>query len=404
VDDSGPFSGWFGGKILLESAGVVFIGEDGYDASASPGAFTSGDVYSGTLNAAGWTPNEHEGKWVRITSGANDGMIRQVLSNTTDTLNFCACFNAAISTDTWEWVAPKSTLGGAIGFEAIAAPDSSVVGFKFDHMILEDSLEVYGIPAHFHNLYSTGVSLYHYGSGGNCQFELLGNGLNTTTGVSESAPGWSTAGAHCGVRADQISVRGAAVGNVYPLLANQLQMDRCHGLARIGGIRPAGVEWYRSRLTHCSERAGLLIRDSKFDGAGDIEYGVWEITIDCTDQSYGVTFDAIRLDRSKVDMLAVALDDFPRHGVHAVDSTLRVWGIISGVGDTGSGLGVMARWNSMVRILSTVTPTITGDGGEAGVQGAVDTWADIIAGAPLVDANEHATVNVDDLLTDGDWR
>ena len=105
VADTNPNGGVHSGKLLLGAdAKFVLVGEDGYNVVSAGSTFTGGDTKTGVLGAAGWTVNEHAGKWVRITTGADAGFVRSVLRNTADTLYFNVDLANTASGQTWEWV------------------------------------------------------------------------------------------------------------------------------------------------------------------------------------------------------------------------------------------------------------------------------------------------------------
>ena len=64
----------------------------------SKGIATSGTTTSLVDNSKSWTPNQYTGYWVRIFSGTGDGQLRQIVSNTNNTLTWTSSGTAPDST------------------------------------------------------------------------------------------------------------------------------------------------------------------------------------------------------------------------------------------------------------------------------------------------------------------
>ena len=367
VSAAGPNSGTHGGKVFAGiGAGLALVGEDGYNTTASPGPFTSGDTMTGVRTGAGWTIDEHAGKWVRITSGANVNQIRGVIENTTDTLYFNEAFGTGLTTETWEWVEPKSTVEGALSFSIVAATPTCY-GVRISHLQFDETAwaYVYNAPWQLRNVQKV---LGARGEAINSMsFKMDNIGINPATGADDTSGDGDYGGkggtmfSNTGTNGD-LWLEGYSVDSATCFWAKTMSFFQCQMAGNIGG--GTNQKSRVSKTPTSSAWAVLFERSDCVDATGlnNLEVDALSAGSDC---------DSIRFDRSKGRIHeAVTLSNFKRHGIHAVNSQIVLHNTapakeLSGTGDTGSSSGMKIRWNSACRIgIHLLTePTLSGDGG-----------------------------------------
>lgn len=402
VSDAGVNAGWHAGKMLVgPSAKFVLVGEDGYSVVSAGGTFTSGaDGKSGTLSGAGWTVNEHAGKWARITAGADVGKVRGVLRNTTDTLHFNVDLDNAASGQTWEWVEPKAAVEGyfATAWAAGTPLAGGVVYAHFKHS--GDWLECYGLPCgvQYGNIYNCGgtrVELIR-GAASNT-FSAKALQIDSTTGaeISDGVHRGGLSHDMSGTEDGVIDIDGGVILTAWGWCARGVALTDCDLWESFGG--DGTTDSIRSAVTNPQNADRCLY--FKSCTAHDLGSGIRNILADA--ESGGQ--DGIRALNSYLVLGAGLQADNCVDGLSLRRSKVVMAHGMAGSGNSGWGARIRAA--SQICIDRTVSdPAVTGTSGDATVEFGSSTWANILAGTALVDPVEFCSVYVDtDLIQESGW-
>ena len=363
--DTGPNGGYFSEKFFTVDGSVKFYGEDALDYTGSGGEMvvTSGDVDFSTFSPSpGWTTDEHKGK---LAHDKTAGEIRQILSNTADTLNFVPHFSADTTGDTLEIATQASKIDGYTAFFVTGMGNVTVA--QIDH-IGQDYFEFYG---------SGLLHLSRFCSDGSLWVEGMGAGYR-----------------QCRVRFYGFSEYGPSFldnGGVDHYVENaELQWDR------LGFMR----NWLD--ILHCNIQAwnmdgGVIEGSVTLDTCELVnDYGFGGITIDAG-SSYSYALDIRACKRMRITGVTSLIGGSVA-GMR-VQSSQVIVNNSSLYGSNGS-YGVLLRHGAQLRLKSGATPTVYGATAEVADNAGTSTWAAIQGGTPLVNTNEMTVATVDDIA---DW-
>lgn len=133
------------GRLVIEGTWSAVTPTTGV-ASGAAGSGTSATSLVKPTGAANWTANDLRGKFVRITSGTADGVVRPILSNTTTAIAIHAATGLAEG-DSFEVVTPGTDLGEV-------TLKSNTVDIEFRYIKLERVVSRFGAT-----LYLTGCEI-----------------------------------------------------------------------------------------------------------------------------------------------------------------------------------------------------------------------------------------------------
>jgi len=399
VADTNPNSGIHTGKMLLGAdSKFVLVGEDGYNVVSAGSTFTGGDTKTGTLGAAGWTINDHAGKWVRITTGPDAGYVRSVIRNTADTLYFNVDLANTASGQTWEWVEPNATASGQFTTVWTAGTQDGG-GVTYDHFKHSgDLLEVLGSPGavSFGNLYNVGQSRVNLNKEGGNSFSATAVKTSSTTGddLSDGVDRGGLSHDLSGTENGLLDLQGLNTLDVQGWIAAGLEMSDCSLWGNLGSngdtdtIRASIIN--PSNANRCAMMRMCKVQDST-KGLG--------FYIDS--ESGGQ--DGLRALGSSLILIAGMEANNCVDGLSLIESTIVMSRGMTGTGN--SGWGVRARRGSFIVIDRTTSdPSVTGTSGDVQLDSGPSTWAAILAGTALVDPVEFSSVYVDTtLIQEAGW-
>ena len=398
VADTNPNGGVHAGKVLLGAdAKFVVVGEDGYSSSAG-GTFTGGDTKTGVLGAAGWTVNEHAGKWVRITTGPDAGYVRSVIRNTADTLYLNVDLANTASGQTWEWVEPSATAVGRFATVWTAGTQAGG-GVTYDHFKHSgDLLEVLGAPGavSYGNLYNVGQSRVRLPKGGGNTFSATAVKTSSTTGddLSDGVDRGGVCHDLSGTENGLLDLQGVNAMDVQGWVAAGLEMADCELWGDFGGN--GDTDTIRASIINPSNanRCAMMRMCKVQDAAKGIGFYI--------DAESGGQ-DGLRALGSNLILVAGMVANNCVDGLSLIESTVAMSRGMTGTGN--SGWGLRARRGSFVTIDRTTSdPSVTGTSGDVELDSGSSTWATILGGTALVDPVEMASVYVDTaLIQEAGW-
>ena len=385
VNLAGTLTDW--GAITLSRTALAWLFVDGgTDTTTLAGPYTANihETYSIGLTTAGWTANAYRGYLVKVTSGACNGEIRTIQSHTTTTITPTQNFSTDPGAATFVIVRPTTTLSAS----------STESGLTISN--LGDSVGQITVQ----NIYLTGskAQLRAYTSCGEVAFANVvsdstrnppiavslinalifsSNVYNTTT-----FPFTLNTLYHTGVtvRGDWSTSLYVTAYNVqyfliYGGLLNGLDCSHCNSVFMAQGWKISGMWLYKNgqvtllsasgfakgEASGCSNDAGLRIR-----------------------RSFVTIYDYVNISSNGAQGMIVDLGSIVQ--IYTATAAL------SGSGNVG--WGVLCDYDATVLYYNTITPTLTGAGGEvytaAGSSSA--TWAQIAAGTILSGATYKCLV------------
>lgn len=334
------------------------------------------------LTTAGWSVDEHQGKWVQLTSGACTGQIRRVHENTATTLRVSRQWSEDPGACTFNIVEPKTCIGnntGATALDIIPFPRGGgilkIQRLKFN----DDNVQVKIESA---SPYECTVDLAALMFAKNKSIAItLETMLEATLGPSILDPDTFTAISE-NDHSTGISILNTGEVNLFGIMhltANSIDAKkftaracRFHNFGN--GFRLRNVELYETQsikdkaggfITCASEYYSNIIESSTARGL--LVRGSW----------------------CKIDYNASAptiIRNNTTHGIEVKDNGY-LWlnGALEGTGNGSSGvyLGIKAT----VEIDEDNPPTLTGNSGtvEVTIDGTTqkETWANIAAGASV---------------------
>lgn len=379
--------GWFTGKILGDHGRITLSGEGGgYTvlstfnlAGTSPNAW---EVYH---PGAGWTVNEHVGKWMRFNNQWIPWyFVRQVLKNTADRLYFNVALPSTCDSGySVSFVEPLSTYSGELGFSVLASGISG--GIRLNNFKMTSGwLENYGsVPLTVYSVMHTGAGEGFWASGeaGVSVVKFIADTFDPEAGAMRpwnlERPGSSFRG-YVGIWDSLVSLDGFLIDG------DGLEISRC-GIQNLGSFNKGtksriacggGTVFYMYDCTTESPISSLEI-----DGKGTASDGL--IIADSRRVKLGPGFSS---------------SNHTANGVLSVNSTVVLTDDDSGIGavptGSGNGVGLKAR-HSRIRPKSGSAPSLTGSTEIATAAGS-STWAAVEGGTPLLDANEGTYFTKDD--------
>ena len=383
VNLAGTLTDW--GAITLSRTALAWLFVDGgTNTTTLAGPYTADihETYSIGLTTAGWTANAYRGYSVKVTSGACNGEIRTIQSHTTTTITPTQNFSTDPGAATFVIVRPTTTLSAS----------STESGLTISN--LGDSVGQITVQ----NIYLTGskAQLSAYNSCGEVAFAnvvsdstkqppIVANWLNLllfSSNVYDSSTFALNTLYHTGVtvRGNWSTSLTASVYHVqdfyvYGGLLNCLDCNSCGSVFMTQGWKISGMYlWHNLRValmsasgfakgeaSGCSNAAGLQIR-----------------------RSFVTIYDYVNISSNGAQGMVVDLGSIVQ--IYTATAAL------SGSGNVG--WGVLCDYDATVLYYNTITPTLTGAGGEVytATGAGTATWAQIAAGTILSGATYKCLV------------
>jgi hypothetical protein len=355
---------------------IIVDGGPGVNIVDGPRTSTGSSVSSLSDSGAGWTPDEHAGKWVQILTGAAAGQTRMIWKHDATTITPGRDWSADPGTGiSFQIVEPSTVIQGGTVAGALWLQCSGNGVVRLQRLVFADGSapldviprgDVWAAGCIFDT--SDDVAVLR---GGTCILwdvfydpETFGIALTERIGCVFKRGGFTGTATW-----DLLRLNGAYFSSTAPLQ-----------------IRSAN-NW---DIKGCRVRGGTTLINCRRGGQPGLTNGLdVEAGLRLSEFSYASGSGVTVKDSDLYVAAGIDFSDSGSHGLEAENSVVQLDGAVVGSGNTGAG--VRAHTRSTVTIKNGAAPTVTGTVGNFSIDGTTEasTWAVIDAGTPAQDTVEQ---------------